>query len=66
MPHPQEINVPQDTSSPPSSVEASNDPWEGLCDNLRARHPLPFDKRKASSTFLEELPDIHDVLGLHV
>lgn len=50
-------------SLPGKITAQATDPLQGICDNLRARKPLPKDKRTGQS-LLEGLPDIHDVLGL--
>lgn len=47
----------------PAEKSVALDPLAGICENLRARTPIPKGKRKGPS-ILEGLPDIHDVLGL--
>lgn len=58
-------------SKPRSAVDASElratttpaDALNGICDNLRARQPIPQNLRSGPS-ILGGLPDIHDLLGL--
>ena len=46
-----------------SEKPTSLDPLAGICESLRAKTPIPQNKRSGPS-ILEGLPDIHDVLGL--